>query len=281
MQGKSQISRTFHLTFQSRGVYPVGPVRLESGDPFGYFQNEFEENAQEYLTVYPQILSGINLEIPAEDPTGLRHAPHSLFQDINQPIGVRPYQKEDTFRIIHWPATARSGQLQSKLYQPILSKVMTIMLNVSTTAKPWLGTSHELTEQLIRVAATLAYQNFQKGYSIGMASNGCLAHSDRPFLIMPGRSRENLSMILESLAAVTPYITCPFEEYLVQSIPRIPYGSTIVVVTGLVTPILWETLLRLKSHRNQLALVSLDRDEPPYIPGVHTYHLPFTGENWP
>src|SRR5690606_26961442 len=77
IQGKSKISRKFNLTFQKRGVYPVGPVRLESGDPFGYYQTYSENNSQEYLTVYPEILTDINLEIPAEDPTGLHQAPHS------------------------------------------------------------------------------------------------------------------------------------------------------------------------------------------------------------
>ncbi len=275
MRPWEKITRKFNITFQKRGVYPVGPLRLESGDIFGYYQRSIEETSQDYLTVYPIILTDVNLEIPAEDPTGIRQTTHSLFQDVNQPIGVRPYQREDSFRTIHWNATARTGELQSKIFQPVLSKVMVIVLNISTTAKPWLGTSHDLIERLIQVAATLAYQNFQRGYSVGIISNGCLAHADHPFMIMPGKSREHLGLLLESLAAVTPYITTPFEEYFSQSIPRIPYGSTIVVETGLITPLLLETIVRLKSHRNQIALVSLELEKPPAIPGVYSLHLPF------
>jgi uncharacterized protein (DUF58 family) len=275
MRPWEKITRKFNITFQKRGVFPVGPLRLESGDIFGYYRKSKEETSWDYLTVYPVILQDLNLEIPAEDPVGIRQTSHSLFQDINQPIGVRPYQREDSFRTIHWNATARTGELQSKIFQPVLSKVMVIVLNISTTAQPWLGTSHELIERLIQVAATLAYQNFQKGYSVGIISNGCLAHADHPFMIMPGKSREHLALILESLAAVTPYITTPFEEYFSRSIPQIPYGSTIVIETGLVTPLLLETIIRLKSHRNQIALISLELEKPPAIPGVYTLHLPF------
>jgi hypothetical protein len=141
--------------------------------------------------------------------------------------------------------------------------------------RPWLGTHKDLFEQLIRVAATIAYQGYQDGYSVGLISNGCLARADRPFQISPSRSSQQLASLLQALAAVTPYTSAPFENFLVKSMPKVPYGATLVVVTALMPPVLIETLLSLKRYRPNTTLISLDTCMPPQIPGVRTVHLPF------
>ena len=62
---------------------------------------------------------------------------------------------------------------------------MVVCLNVSTQLHYWLGVDSERLEYLVKVAATLVYQGIQDGYSVGLLSNGCLAHSDQPFHIPP------------------------------------------------------------------------------------------------
>jgi uncharacterized protein (DUF58 family) len=56
-------------------------------------------------------------------------------------MGIRPYHPEDGFRRIHWPATARTGELQVKVFQPVTARVMVICLNVSTETHYWMGYS--------------------------------------------------------------------------------------------------------------------------------------------
>jgi hypothetical protein len=58
--------------------------------------------------------------------------------------------------------------------------------------------------------------------------------------------------------------------------PRLPYGATLVIVTGLMSPTLAETILRIRQHGRQITLLSFARSKPPSIPGVHVVHLPFT-----
>ncbi len=270
-----KITRTFEIRFRKRGVYPVGPVLLESGDMFGFYESTQTVENREYLTVFPEILPFESLKLPTEDPFGYQASRKRLFEDPNLPIGVRPYQPEDDFRRVHWGATARTGALQVKIYQPVTSKVMMICLNVLTSKRPWLGTNQDLLEHLISLAATIAYQGVEERYAVGLISNGCLTHADHPFQIAPGRSPDQLGMLLEALASVTPYSTAPFEDYLLNSLSKTVYGATLVIVTGFVTPMLSETLLRLKRYRANTTLISLEETPPPNLPGIRVVHLPF------
>lgn len=278
LRWRESIRRTYDLLLRQRGVYPVGPSNLLSSDMFGLSEAFQEQDNAEYLTVFPDLIPLSFELLPTEDPFGDRRSQRRLFEDINLPIGVRPYHPEDEFRHIHWPATARSGSLQVKVYQPVSAKVMVVCLNASTAHQAWMGIDNNFLEQLIKVSATVVYQSFQSGYSVGLISNCYLAHADYPFNIRPGRSRDQLAYLLQALAAVTPYTSTSFEAFLVRSLPGIPYGATLVLVTAVITPALVETLVRLKRYRANTTLISLDPTPPPDIPGVRVVHIPFNAD---
>ncbi|MBK5108299.1 MAG: DUF58 domain-containing protein [Anaerolineales bacterium] len=267
--------RYYTLKFRKRGVYQVGPVRLESGDLFGIFEHSIEVNPPELLTVFPELVPFADLQLPADDPFGDRRSRRRLYEDQNQPIGVRDYMPEDSFRKVHWPATAHTGQLQVKVFQPTSANIMMVCLNVSTFARHWEGTNPELFEHVIKVAATLVTKGIEDGYRVGLIANGCLAHADQPFRIPPGRSPKQLASLLEALAGVTPVVTGPFENFLIRQVPRVSYGATLLIVTSVTNPELFETLLQIKKRGRRITLLSFAQKTPQQVPGVRTIHLPF------
>jgi len=267
--------RAYTLLFRQRGVYQVGPARLQSGDLFGLYQRDLPDPFVERLTVFPRLLPPEALDLPAQDPFGDQRTRRRLFEDPNRPMGVREYHPEDEFRRVHWPATARTGQLQVKVYQPVSAQVTVICLNVATSPRPWEGVYPALQEHLLQVAATLVDVGLQTGCQVGMISNGCLANSDHPFRIPPSRSPRQLARLLESLAGVTPLVMAPFERFLLHEAPRLPYGATLVILTAVVTPELAETLLSLKRHERRVLLLSVAQEIPAPIPGIRMIHRPF------
>ncbi|MEW6716718.1 MAG: DUF58 domain-containing protein [Chloroflexota bacterium] len=267
--------RCYDLIFRRRGVYRLGPARLESGDLFGIFECQKEVEPTEYLTVFPSLLSLKDLELTAEDPLGVRRTRRRLFEDPNLPMGVREYQPHDSFRRIHWPATARTGQLQVNIYQPVSARVMIICMNISTFARHWEGVNPERMEHLIELTATLAYRGVEAGYQVGLISNGTLSNSDQPFRILPGCSPKQLSRLLEALAGVTPVVIAPFERFLLQEAPGLTYGATLVVVTAVNRPELGEALVRLKRSGRRVIVFSVAKEPPPFIPGVNFLHRPY------
>lgn len=267
--------RAYSLLFRKRGVYAVGPARLESGDLFGLYEQSAERGPAELLTVFPALIPFQQLDLPAEDPFGDRRSRRRLYEDQNQPIGVRDYLPEDSFRRVHWPATAHTGQLQVKVFQHTSANVLVVCLNASTFSRHWEGTYPALFERLISVSATLATKAIEQGYRVGLISNGCLAYADQPFRIPPGRSPGQLARLLEALAAVTPVVTAPFERFLIKEVPRLPYGATLLIVTGVTSPDLTETLARLRHHGRRISLLSFARQPPEPVQGIRIVHQPF------
>jgi uncharacterized protein (DUF58 family) len=267
--------RTYPLLFRKRGAYTVGPAQLESGDLFGIYSKEEKSGSTDRLIVFPALAPLDELDLPPDNPFGDQRSRRRLFEDPSRPMGVREYQPEDSFRRMHWPATARTGQLQVRVFQPTSAKVMVLCLNVSTYHRYWEGVYPALLERLLSVAATLLTRGVESGYRVGMISNGCLANSDQPFRIPPGRSAQQLAHLLQALAGVTPVITAPFERFLMKEASQLTYGASLLVLTAVHTPGLSETLVRLKRHERQISLYSLAETAPPLISGIRCIHMPF------
>lgn len=267
--------RNYKLKFRRRGSYAVGPARIDSGDIFGFFEQVREERLVNLLTVFPKLLPKQEIDLPTEDPFGDIRSRRRLFEDPNHPMGVREYHPEDSFRFVHWPATARIGEIQVKVFQPTSAQVLVVCLNVATFARHWEGVNPELLEYLISMAATLVYEGIQDGLRVGLISNGCLAHADQPFRIPPGRSHNQLAYLLEALAGVTSVVTARFERFLLQEVSRIPYGASLLILTSFTTPELAETLVKIKRHERKITLLSVGRELPPILPGIQVLHKPY------
>jgi uncharacterized protein (DUF58 family) len=224
--------------------------------------------------VFPRARPLSELGFKPDDPFGDRSSRRHLFEDVSRPMGVRDYQAEDGFRRIHWPATAKLGKLQTRLFQPIRGLDLVVCLNASTFERHWEGTEPEMLEALISTTASIIMEAFDEGYRVGLLSNGSIAHSGRAFRIAPGRSRGHLPLLLESLAGLTPVVTAPFERYLLDQAPHLSFGSILVVITAVTPPPLLEALLRLKARNRRTSLISLATTAPPYLEGIEAYHAP-------
>jgi uncharacterized protein (DUF58 family) len=268
--------RKYSLLFRKRGVYTVGPSRMESGDLFGIYADARSNSDSAQLTVFPELANIDSILLEAEDPFGDLRSRRRLFEDPSRPMGVREYHPEDEFRRVHWPATARTGEMKVKVYQPTSQQMVVTCLNAATFPRHWEGVYPELLEELIRVTASITYHGIQDGYQVGLISNGTLSNSDQPFRILPGSGTQQLAHLLRALAGVTPLVTAPFERFIMLELPRIPYGASLVLITAIVTSELAETLVRIKSRGRRTTLISLAKESPGAIPGVRLIHLPFT-----
>jgi hypothetical protein len=114
-------------------------------------------------------------------------------------------------------------------------------------------------------------------YLVGLLANGSIPHSDQSIKVLPSRRPDQLARVLEALAAVTSFTTTSIDRLLLSEASRLPWGSTLIVVTSVVTADLLAALVRLHDVGRRLVLVSLE-DEPslPYTlpPGILVHHLP-------
>jgi hypothetical protein len=76
--------------------------------------------------------------------------------------------------------------------------------------------------------------------------------------ILPSRDPNHLRHILEALAAITSFVTTPIEILLRTETSNLPWGATLVMITGIVTDEILAEMLRLRHAGRRLALISLD-----------------------
>jgi uncharacterized protein (DUF58 family) len=263
------------LQFPKRGFYNIGPVRYLSGDIFTLFTIERQYAYNDTLVIYPKVWPLEELALPAKEMFGEIQVRRSLFTDPIKTQGIRDYQPQDRFRDIHWKATARRGNLQTKIYDPTSGMTVVVFLNVATFEKHWMGFDPELLERAISVTASIASYSAEQKWGIGVYANGSVPGSDQPIRVPPGHSPEQLMRILEGLAAVTEFATGSVEVLMHRESRRLPWAATLVLVTAVVTEEMLVSLVRLKEAGRRVVLISLAEEPPPRnLRGILTYHIP-------
>lgn len=261
-----------------RGVYHFGPATLRASDIFGLFERTVDDPGRDRLIVYPRVEPLERLGMPSKDPFGARRAPQPLFEDPVRTLGVRDYHPEDPLRRVHWKATARTQQLQARVWEPTEARQLVVLLNVATFERHWEGVLRDLMERTISVAASIAAQAFDERQIVGLVANAPSPQSDQELRVLPGRSPNQMRWILEALAMVTSFTTMPIERMVSNTSTRLAWGATLVVVTAVVGEPLQATLVRLRVAGRRVALVSLDKKFTPEharsLEGIVVHHIP-------
>lgn len=108
----------YRVTFACRGYHQIGPVILESGDLFGFVRNIRTARTAHYITVRPVPVPILSYDVATHRPIGEIRARKQIFEDPTRMAGVREYRVGDPLNRIDWRATARTGDLHSRVYEP-------------------------------------------------------------------------------------------------------------------------------------------------------------------
>ena len=145
--------------------------------------------------------------------------------------GVRPHRRGDARKEIHWKASARLRELQTKLYEPATSLDSIFLVNVASYEQYWIQADPEAAELVISAAAELVRLAAAAGRQVGLVTNGIdnLTH-ERPRSAL-GRGPRSLTRSLEILARLGPYAVGAPETVFLRERGRLPWGATLVIVT--------------------------------------------------
>lgn len=263
-----------HVEAAARGYYPFGPVTLTSGDMFGLFTSEEQRPEQSFLIVYPRVVPLESLGLPSKQPFGDMRSPQRIFEDPSRTMGIRDYQRGDGLKRIHWKATARRQALQVRVYEPTATPQLAVFLNVSTAEQYWQGTDVAVLEGAISAAASIAQYALQQGYAVGVFANAPLLQSDQVIRVRPSSHPQQLAAILEALAKLNAFTIEPIEQTVEKEMPRLPWGATIVVVTGVMSPGLAAALERARKAGRQTVVVAFGEAAAAGAPaGMLSYSL--------
>ncbi|HEX9017009.1 MAG TPA: DUF58 domain-containing protein [Chloroflexota bacterium] len=227
-----RIAWRHRLSCRRRGVYSLGPATATSGDPFGLFTTSRVLGGATALIVYPRLVPVEALQLPPAYPQGERRAERWIFEDPSRTVGAREYRRGDTLRRIHWKATARRQELQTRVYEPTTDVEIALFLALGTFQESPGAGADEPFERAVSVAASLAHHFVIRGFPVGMYANGGTSRDAGPLEIAPGSGSAQVTRILETLAAVDDLPSAPAALYLTDRVPKLPWGATAMVIGG-------------------------------------------------
>lgn len=265
-----RVAHRYRIPARHRGWYRFGPVSLAAVDPFGVVTRRQTLDERHGFLVYPRMVPISTLVVPARQPYGDHRPQQQVIEDPMRFAGVRSYVPGDSPRRIHWRASARVGELQTRTFEPTASPVAAIFLDTITFSYLWEGQNSDLLELAITVAASLSNQMLAERNQVGIYINAPIPGRTRVVRVPPGRRPGQLTRILESLAMLTPAFGDRIEQVIVDELPRLPWGAAVVIVTCKVTESLQRSLLRIarSSGSQRCVLVVVGDDELELVPEV-------------
>jgi uncharacterized protein (DUF58 family) len=208
-----------------RGHFRVDPLQIRTGDPFGFFEANASVGHGLTLVVYPRIERIPRWRLRAVSLEGSRSTPVRTQQTTPLATSIRPYAPGDAFNRIHWPSTARTGEIQVKEFD--LEQTADVWLFVDLERRVQCGSGDDSSvEVAVRVAAAVAERALSENRSVGLTTTG--AHIIH---LSPDRGPRQRQKILNLLAAVDGDGSTPLVEALVAGLPLLRRGMSAVIVT--------------------------------------------------
>ena len=260
---------TFTLAPDTRGYHQVGTATIRSADLLGAYPRSFEDDGRTHLVVFPRVFSMEDLGLPSGRPFGERKGGNRVFEDPLRIAGLREYRPGDPLRRIDWKATARSGDLRSRVYEPSAPQQLSLLVNIDTMEHAWEGYLRDELERIVSVSASLCVWAAGARYAVGLLANGAFPDADRPIRLPPSRSRDQVSRLLEALAVIQPLTMGDLAGAIQRESGKLPQGSTLVVVASLMPPALAGVLARLHDEGHNVFVIATSqrvRDAVP--PGI-------------
>lgn len=144
-----------------RGIFPLGPFRIERVDPFGLSVGSRADDRVATVVVHPKIydLVGPNGAVRVVDSdSAFRRATSDPMSGF---VSLREYVIGDDPRMIHWPTTARTGTLMVREHVEVRRPEFTVVLDTADHV----ATPDDF-EELVDVAATIAVHAIRVGLDV-------------------------------------------------------------------------------------------------------------------
>jgi uncharacterized protein (DUF58 family) len=261
LKSHERVLRHFNIQPLRRGYFNFPQPILNATELFGLFEDEQKCDIKDAVLVYPQVFDLDEIGIPTRSPIGSLPALRRLIEDPSRNIGVRDYQYGDSFRNIHWKATAHRNSLQTRIYEQTSQPTAMILLNVTTFENDWIGVDPDVFEWAVSVSASLAVWANDSGCVIGLSSNGAAPNMPEAIRVRPRHNPDQIVRVLESLAVLIPFAIGRFDEFLINEHRALPFGTSLIVVTPMLSEQIEIALRRLQTAGKKIVLIMVGREE--------------------
>jgi uncharacterized protein (DUF58 family) len=231
--GKEQ-SLDWRLRCGRRGSYHAGAFRVSIRDPFNLIVRGQVIGLSRHLTVYPAIVPLPHFSPFLASDAGY-HANRWLDTGASQDASrVREYVAGDSLNRINWRATAHTGNLMVKVFDPYRSnrsaRSVWVALDLQQACQA--GQGLESTEEY---GITLAASILDKFHGAGLGV-GLVLSQDKPLVIPPENGDAQIRTIMEALALARTGGEVGFEQTIHQQARYFSPDTVLVAITPSTSP---------------------------------------------
>ena len=216
------VSQPVPMQFPKRGVYRQEVFRIVTRFPFGFLQKARRLDLPTEALVYPSVEPTAEF---LDVRPGIQGAMESLAKGRGQDLyGLRDYLPNDSARLVHWKATARSGSLMVREFaREDDCNVLLIFDPYSAAALPGASTAQKARfEQAVTLCAAIAWSFHERNALMEFRS----VQAETPL----APASENIFAVLRHLALLQP-IAPSTDSSILQNLAANPDSFKIVVTS--------------------------------------------------
>lgn len=157
----SAVTYTAHA--EQRGRYDVGPLVLRLTDPFGLVELTRLSPNTDHLTVTPKIFRLPAIRLPGEYAGRGDNHSQAVAVHGEDDAATREYRHGDDLRRVHWPSTARTGELMVRREEQPWDSRATVLLDIRSSGHHGEGPTSSF-EMAVSTAASVNQHLRATGY---------------------------------------------------------------------------------------------------------------------
>jgi uncharacterized protein (DUF58 family) len=249
---RGRLEGRYVLPAVPRGRYPIESSEIVLEDPFALERVEIELSRAEALVVYPRL---VELDRLFSDAGGRTPGGRRLL--LRRTAGfevhsVREHEQGESLRRVHWPSTARRGELMVKELEDAPRDEAAVLLDADATSVVGEGTETTFETQ-VRIAGSIVKAHARRGRRASLVVSSRARTYQRVHSLDGDWQRA-----LELLAAVEPDGPLPASTFLADESGPAGRALELTVVTASLTPRLVDRLLQRTLAHHSAALVYVD-----------------------
>jgi uncharacterized protein (DUF58 family) len=248
LPGRRAYSWNHELSFPKRGIYTLGPLSVESGDPLGLFRLKRTLDKGKTVLIYPpaadlpffQAETGpISNKLRTADATGVIS-------------GIRDYMPGDGLNRIHWRSSAHRDKLMVKEFEVDRTEKIWIILDLNR--EQFYGSGAETTEEYgISITSSLV-----KKYADSERAVGLIAQGQQYHFFPAQQGNLNMWRIMDDLAVMKADGTVPLPRILNRSSEYLTGNSVALIITAAAGDDILEAVINARKKGIRAILILLD-----------------------
>ncbi len=252
--GRDQLTVSYRLPTVKRGRLKTGPLDLTLTDPLGLSKRRFEIGEPAEALVYPAVFPvSPPPRLPGNTFDAVRRSP--MAQSGDELYGLRPFQRGDDPRRIHWRSSAHHDELIVRQFEEFSHTHTTVLLDTRDVLMDFQSTvgDGERFEAMVSAAASICRASQRRGDQVRLVTT---ADFDSGY----GSDSAHLHKIYRHLTLASPDFGSLFGA--VEWLSRGQGGGLVVLVAAAVDGTEPGSLTSLGSHFSSKTAVLFAGGEP-------------------